>query len=242
MLDYTSGDIIHYRCRSGIFTTVLADSPASSKNYEVVFAACTDPDGKNYSIVKIGIQTWMAENLAYLLAVSPSSEGSNTDSYYYVYGYEGTTVSEAKATANYTTYGVLYNWPAALTACPAGWHLPSDAEWKVLEKNLGMTNSDADASGWRYTGTVGGKLKETGTSHWYSPNTGATNSSGFTALPGGNSYSGGFGSLGFYADFWSASEGGASRAWFRILYYSTDGVTRGGSGRYSGFSVRCLQN
>ena len=71
----------------------------------------------------------MAENLAWLPGVSPSSDGSETLSYYYVRGYEGTVVSEAKAVANYSTYGVLYNWPAAMAACPDGWHLPSDGDW-----------------------------------------------------------------------------------------------------------------
>lgn len=241
-LGYASGDVILYKCKSGIYTTIVTDSPTASKNYDVEFTVCSDKDGRNYAIVKIGEQSWMTENLAYLPSVNPSSATSITTPYYYVYGYEGSTVASAKGTANYTTYGVLYNWPAALTACPSGWHLPTDEEWKVLEKNQGMSNSDADATGWRNTGTVGGKLKETGTSHWNSPNTGATNSSGFTALPSGLSNSGGFLTLGDYASFWSASEYDASLAWYRVLYGNYDGVLQGNSYCDLGFSVRCLQN
>jgi len=199
-------------------------------------------DSKTYSWVKIGTQTWMSQNLAYLPAVSPSATGSETATNYYVYGYEGTSVSAAKATANYSTYGALYNWPATLTACPSGWHLPSDDEWMILEKNQGMSEFDANTTGWRNSGTVGGKLKESGTTHWSSPNTGATNTSSFTALPGGNRYwEGGFIYLGSYAYFWSSSESG-SGAWARGLHYLGDGVYRSSYYRRFGFSVRCLQN
>jgi uncharacterized protein (TIGR02145 family) len=182
----------------------------------------------------------MAENLAYLPSVDPYSSSSYTTPYNYVYGYIGTSVSAAKATSNFGTYGVLYNWPAAMTACPAGWHLPTDEEWKILEKNQGMTNSDADATGLRNSGSVGGKLKEAGTSHWYYPS--ATNSSGFTALAGGRSLSGGFSNLGYYAYFWSTFENGNSSAWSRYLVYTFVGVFRFGDRRTDGFSVRCLQN
>jgi len=200
-------------------------------------------DGRTYKVVKIRKQTWMAENLAWLPFVSPSNTSSEKENFYYVYGYEGTNVSAAKSTANYTTYGVLYNRAASLVACPFGWHLPNDAEWKILEKNQGMSQSDADATDWRNSGTVGGKLKEAGTSHWIFPNTGATNSCGFTALPGGNRiYLGGFRYLGLNAYFWSASESGALNAWYRYLYYDNAGVYRYYSSRSNGFSVRCLQN
>ena len=195
-----------------------------------------------YKYVKIGTQTWMAENLAYLPAVSPLSDGSYHDSHYYVCGYEGSTVASAKATANFGTYGVLYNWPAALTACPSGWHLPTDEEWKILEKNQGMSQVDADLVNYiRTSGAVGGKLKEAGTTHWYSPNTGATNSTGFAALPGGFCTSGSFSTLGYSAYFWSASEDG-SYAWGRYLNYYIDGVYRNNNYRSLGYSVRCLQN
>ena len=90
-------------------------------------------DGTEYKTIKIGNQTWMAENLKYLPSVVGSATGSSTDPYYYVYGYQGTDILAAKATDNYKTYGVLYNWSAALTACPSGWHLPTDAELNTLE-------------------------------------------------------------------------------------------------------------
>ena len=243
-LGYSPGDIILYRCRSGIYTTVITDSPKTSKNYEIEFVDCKDPDGKNYSIVKTGDQTWMAENLAYLPFVSPSSGGgSNISPFYYVYGYEGSSVSEAKAHTNYTTYGVLYNWEAARTACPSGWHLPTDEEWKMLEMNQGMSSSEADGAGWRNSGSVGSKLKESGTSHWPSPNTGANNSSGFNALPGGFRYgSGGIHDLGDAANFWSSSGDGSSNAWYRYLTNYMNGVGRSYDYRSSGFSVRCFKN
>src|SRR5690554_3367234 len=131
-------------------------------------------DGNEYNWVQIGDQVWMAENLAYVPSVNMVADGSEdaAGSYYYVYGYDGTNVADAKATDNYATYGVLYNYTAACNSCPAGWHLPSDAEWTELTNYLGET-------------VAGGKLKETGTTHWASPNTGATNETGFTALPGG---------------------------------------------------------
>ena len=199
-------------------------------------------DGHVYKCITIGSQTWMAENLAWLPSVSPPTAASDTDPYYYVVGYEGSTVSAAKATANFGIYGVLYNWPAAMTDCPSGWHLPTDEEWKVLEKNQGMSISEADADGWRYSSTVGGRLKESGMAHWSGPNTGATNTSGFTALAGGYRYGGVFSNFGNYTYFWSASESGSLYAWDRFLNNLTDGVGRDFSNRNDGFSVRCIQN
>ena len=118
-------------------------------------------DGNEYNWVQIGDQIWMAENLKYLPSVVGSGTGSETTPYYYVYGYNGTNVADAKATDNYATYGVLYNWTAAMDGeassttnpsgiqgvCPAGWHLPSDAEWTELTDYLGGTS------------VAGGKLK-----------------------------------------------------------------------------------
>jgi uncharacterized protein (TIGR02145 family) len=199
-------------------------------------------DGTVYPWVKIGTQTWMAANLAYLPAVSPSAIGSETNPYYYVYGYEGSNVGDAKANTNFGTYGVLYNWPAAMTACPAGWHLSTDAEWKILELNLGLSQADAGVMGWRNTGTVGGELKEAGTIHWLDPNTGGANSIGFTALPGGSrNFDGFFAGIGNGAYFWSSLEYGVY-AWYRYLHYLNVGMYRDFHNCRIGFSVRCLKD
>ena len=205
-------------------------------------------DGNEYNWVQIGDQVWMAENLAYLPSVNMVADGSEdaAGSYYYVYGYDGTNVADAKATDNYATYGVLYNWTAAMDGeassttnpsgiqgvCPAGWHVPSDAEWTELTDYLGGES------------VAGGKLKETGTTHWASPNTGATNETGFTALPGGYRYDDGtFYDFGYHGYWWSATEYGASDAWYRGVYYVVSNVSRyGGLGKEVGFSVRCLRD
>lgn len=208
----------------------------------------TDPrDGKVYQTVVIGNQVWMAENLAYLPRVTPAEYGSEDawGSYYYVYGYDGTNVADAKATDNYATYGVLYNWTAAMDGeassttnpsgiqgvCPAGWHLPSEAEWTELTNYLGGT------------GVAGGKLKETGTTHWNYPNTGATNETGFTALPGGlRGHNGTFGHVGRYGYWWSAPEYYASIAWYRSMGSNSSVVNRRNDNTKVGFSVRCVRD
>ncbi len=188
-------------------------------------------DDKIYAYVTIGTQVWMTENLAYLPSVVGPGTGSNSTAYYYVYGYNGSDVATAEATSNYTTYGVLYNWPAAQSACPSGWHLPSDAEWTTLSDYLG---------GISY---AGGKLKEAGTAHWNSPNTGATNESGFTALPGGyRSSRGTFYGIGNYGYWWSSTQLDTTNAWTRALSFSYSHDYRGDYDKGDGFSVRCMRD
>jgi len=204
-----------------------------------------DVEGNKYTCFKIGTQIWMAENLKYLPSVVGPATGSQTTPYYYVYGYNGTVVTDAKATANYTSYGVLYNWPAAMNGaasstanpsgvqgvCPTGWHLPSYAEWTQLSDYLGGIN-------------LGGcKLKETGTSHWLSPNTGATNETGFTALPGGDRHnSGAFGGVGYIGFWWSATEVYTDGAWYWLMDYNSSMVGRGYNDKELGHSVRCVRD
>ena len=206
-------------------------------------------DNNVYQIVSIGNQVWMAENLKYLPSVVDPSSGSdsNTESYYYVYGYAGSVVADAKATANYQTYGVLYNWSAAMAAspsselipsgvqgvCPTGWHLPSNAEWKELFAYLG---SEAIA---------GGKLKEAGTTHWNSPNTGATNEVGFTALPGGyRDIDKTFKDIADVGYWWSTTENYKFDylAWYPYVSFDLNNISEISSGKESGFSVRCVRD
>jgi uncharacterized protein (TIGR02145 family) len=201
-------------------------------------------DNHVYKWVLIGDQVWMSENLAYLPAVNPPTSESTTEPYYYVYGYNGTSLREAKATVNYSNYGVLYNWPAAMKGaassnanpsgvqgvCPAGWHLPSNAEWNQLTHYLGSF-------------MAGDKLKESGTVHWKGRNYGATNSSGFTALPGGYRYDYLiFGFIGYYGRWWSATEFLPDKAWKRGLSYNTSNVFRDYNNKEFGFSVRCVRD
>jgi len=176
----------------------------SSKNKIVIAGEGTftdNRDGREYSLITIGTQIWMAENLAYLPSVGPSSGG------YSVYGYFGSDISKAKSTDNYSDYGVLYNWPAAKMACPAGWHLPVDKEWTTLTGFL------ADSQG--------SKMKGPSTAVKWSPHTSTANVSGFTALPGGSrDDSGGFIDIGIRANFWSAStysDNYGYNAWSRSL-------------------------
>ncbi|MCP4091356.1 MAG: DUF1566 domain-containing protein, partial [Gammaproteobacteria bacterium] len=188
-------------------------------------------DGNQYGTVQIGGQCWMAENLAYLPEVSPPSQGNNSDPYYYVYGYQDSIVNDAKATGNYQTYGVLYNWPASVIACPQGWSLPSDHEWTELAKNLGGLS------------VAGGKMKEAGTTHWDYPNTGATNSSGFSGLPGGVRGAGGeFDYSGKDGYWWSLSKGLSGEALSRNLSHSDGWLTPFDFVKQIGSSVRCIKN
>jgi len=183
-------------------------------------------DGHVYKWVQIGTQVWMAENLAYLPQVCPLNQNCG----YWVYDYQSNNVAEAKATQNYKTYGVLYNWQTAQNVCPSGWHLPSDAEWNTLINYLGGAD------------VAGGKMKAT--SGWNSPNTGATNSSGFTAFPGGYRcfVSSGFGGRGAYADFWSSTPDGSESAWSPGLGDNYGKAYRSSHYRTFGFSVRCVKD
>ena len=204
--------------------------------------ACGDPvehEGNSYPTVRIGDQCWFSENCRYLPEVSPPSEGSETDPYYYVYGYEGTDLAAAKSTENYALYGVLYNWPAVMTEgiCPSGWHIPTDFEWGTMEMALGMSASEASGIGSRGS-DEGDQMKST--SGWDNEGNGS-NSSGFNGLPGGYRYSGGFYfnvSVGYW---WSASESG-SNSWRRKLYNNSDEVYRDHSNRNLSFSARCVRD
>ncbi len=204
-----------------------------------------DRDSRIYKCVQIGEKIWMAENLAFLPAVSPPSYESWDSPVYYVYDYIGTNVSEAKNTENYIMYGVLYNWPAAMDGglssnlnpsgvqgiCPAGWHLPSDAEWTELSDFLGGT------------AVAGGKMKETGYDHWSSPNAAATNSSGFSALPGGlRGEDGPFTEIQITGGWWSATSYNSEVAWRHLLQSCCGDIQRGTNTFEDGYSVRCVKD
>jgi uncharacterized protein (TIGR02145 family) len=219
---------------------------------DIEYGSFTDSrDGNVYKTVTIGEQVWMAENLAYLPSVVGPGTGSTSTAHYYVYGYDGTDVATAKATSNYTTYGVLYNWPAALTVCPDGWHLPSDEEWTQLEEYLiangynydGTTTRDkiaislASATGWN-SSTDTGAIGNTNTAY-----DAYRNKSGFSALPGGYRYlNGAFNDIGIQSTWWSSTEDDTGYAWGRGLFYDYSYVRMYHSSKAYGFSVRCLRD
>jgi uncharacterized protein (TIGR02145 family) len=186
-------------------------------------------DGYDYSTVQIGDQCWFSENCRYLPVVSPSSEGSETEPYYYVYDYQGTDVEEAQATANYETYGVLYNWPAVMTdeICPSDWHVPSDGEVTELADFLGGES------------LAGYTMKST--SGWWGGGNGS-NSSGFTALPGGVCGLGSFSGSGGYCYWWSSTESTSDTSWLSGLDYSLIYVYRDVDTNNRGFSARCIKD
>ena len=134
--------------------------------------------------------------------------------------------------SNVDTYGRLYTWYTITDSrgvCPTGWHVASESEWTTLIDYLG-----GDA-------ITGGKLKEISTTHWIDPNTGATNETGFTALPGGTRYNF-FGYIGMTAYFWSSTEYSSTNAWRFCIFYDFITVSRTNYFKYNGHSVRCTKD
>ena len=193
-------------------------------------------DGHVYKWVKIGEQIWMAENLAYVPYVcAPDSQCG-----IWVYDYYG----EGSFYENYTTYGCLYDWETAQTACPEGWHLPSDEEWMEMERFLGMEEDELFKEYVFSRGedaNVGGKLKETGTFLWKEPNLGATNETGFGALPAGDSF-GQYVDLHESACFWTISAINTENAYSRIFHYEYKGCFRYPWNKSNGLSIRCVKD
>jgi len=217
-------------------------------------------DGINcmdYPIVNIGTQWWTSENSnATLYAngtalVDGTGAGSVSGDYItkYYFNYNNDSI-------NGSIYGKLYTWAAIMNGnassssipsgiqgvCPTGWHIPSDGEWKQMELFLGMTQQQADAVSWRGT-DEGNKLKEAGIAHW-ADSSGASNSTGYTAIPGGcRSSAGSFTLKGLNGYWWSSTESSTSSlAVFRSLKYSETGVNRSFDSKAVGFSVRCIKD
>ena len=202
-------------------------------SFTTVSVDCKDYDNNNYATVSIGEQIWMAENLKTThysdgTAISyPGSDNAvwsaNTTGAYAWYSNDATYKD---------TYGALYNWHAVNTGllCPAGWHVPTNSDWLTLTDYLGGL-------------TAGGKLKEAGTEHWTGANTGATNESGFTALPGGiRSDTGGYALIGTNGFWWSATDNDATTAWDRHLATTNTTIYVQTYPKGRGFSVRCVKN
>ena len=203
-------------------------------------------DGVTYNTVQIGNQCWFKENLRTTKYNDGTSITKITNNSTWKSTTSGAYCCYNNNTSNCDTYGALYNWYAVETGklCPSGWHVPTDGEWKTLEMSLGMTQAEADATGWR--GTDQGSKLAGNASLWTD---GALDqnvnfgTSGFSALPGGyRSFSdGSFNDLGKRGKWWSSTEY-AGGAWDRFLYYSNATVYRFNYVKSHGYSVRCLRD
>jgi len=196
----------------------------------------TDIDGNAYNTVTIGTQVWMKESLKVTRFQNgdPITLVSATN----VWNLAATPARcyyDNDSIANKDVYGGLYNGHVVndiRNVCPNGWHVPSDTEWNILGEALG---SD--------TISIGGFMKEAGFTHWIAPNTGATNSSNFTALPGGQrSYNGMFNNLTNVGYFWTSTTGTNSSVIARYLSYNNENLLTDEFNASSGFSVRCISD
>ncbi len=216
---------------------------ASLTGYQYELGEMMDQDGNIYPTVIIGTQEWMAKNLRTttfvngngitLIGNDASGDAAWNAANYGAYSVYD-TVGAGYRSFDVNEFGYLYNWYAANDTsglCPTGWHVPTDAEWTTLTNFLGGL------------GMAGGPMKEAGTAHWISPNTGATNASGFTGLPGGyRLFNGTFFNLGFSGNWWSSTESSSSSAWCRNLFHSVGNVGWSNVDKRLGYSVRCVRD
>jgi len=209
-------------------------------NTTKTYGTMTDQNGNTYKTITIGTQTWMAENLRVTKYRNGDPIPNVTDNAAWVALTTGAYCSYGN-TANkddIASYGRLYNWYAASDSrniAPLGWHVPTDADWTTLTTYLGGE------------AVAGDKMKETGTTHWTSPNTSATNESGFTALPSGirwGFYAPGeaFGRLGYGGYWWSSTAGVAPYAWYRDVDCSYADCSRRYISKQEGFAVRLIKD
>ena len=214
----------------------VSDGNLIWKMIEGIGKPITDIDNNIYSTVNIGNQQWMSENLK----VSKYNDGTAipniTDNAQWQSNISGAWAYYNNEEYNNAKYGKLYNGYAVSPStngnknvCPTGWHVPTDAEWTVLTDYLGKA--------------AGGKMKEMGTTSWNSTNADATNSSLFSALPGGyRDYIGVYDYIGFNGRWWSSSESSKDHAWVRGLYDYGGAANRTANVKINGLSVRCLRD
>jgi len=236
-MQYNTGDRILLKAVSGIYSTIKTLVPVSSSIETFDFVAATDFDGNNYTTVTIGTQVWMVENLKVTHYRNGDPIPNITDNALWAALRDGAYCNYNNTINSNTiaTYGRLYNWFTVADSrniAPTGWHVPSHAEWITLTTTLlGEL-------------VAGGKMKETGTTHWRSPNTSATNESGFTALPSGYRYSrdGSFRNLDFGSYWWNSTAHSDTEAWDRCLKSNDTICYAGFDTRQEGFSLRLIKD
>jgi uncharacterized protein (TIGR02145 family) len=212
------------------FTTTNPKKSVIDFNPSLTYGSVSDIENNIYKTILIGTQTWMAENLK----VTRYNDNTGIPFVPNITRWENLTEpGYCWFNNDSVAYGALYNWYTVNTGklCPEGWHVPTDVEWTTL-----ITYLDGDS-------VAAGKLKETGTVHWLSPNTGSSNETGFTALPGGyRNYVGTFGNLKNSGYWWTSVESAAVNADYSTMSYNSEHTYQSNSSKLSGFSVRCIKN
>lgn len=237
----TSNTLYHFRIKIAnstdtiygsdlTFTTTNPVSSIITFNPNLIYGSVSDIDKNIYKTILIGSQTWIAENLKATRfnngTAIPFIPDESTWSALSTPGYSYYNTDSVR-------YGALYNWYAvnAANICPTGWHVATKEEWTNLIAFIGGESQ------------AGGKLKETGTLHWLSPNTGATNETGFTALAGGyRNSSGVYSNIKRSGYWWSASESSSLEAYYHFVFYNSNNITGSNSSKTSGFFVRCVKD
>jgi len=217
-----------------MITLISCSKESGNDDDNAVPETVTDVDGNVYHTLKIGTQGWLLENLKTTKYRNGDEIANIADGNTWATTHAGAYCNYNNNADNSLLYGRLYNWYAATEGrkiAPTGWHIPSDTEWMTLINFLGGEN------------VSGGKLKEAGQAHWASPNMGADNSSGFTALPGDyRSFSGWFDFAVSYAYWWSSTPFSTSKAWAvyvnsnyaKVVHFQDDNVF--------GYSIRCIMD
>ena len=233
----TDGTTYYYRAYA-------SNSAGTTYGQEFSFITpVTDIEGNLYKTVVIGTKVWMAENLRVTEFNNDGEIPLVSDAIdWIVLDGPGYCWFNNDSSYNAPLYGALYNWFAANTSniCPTGWHVPTDAEYSALEVSLGLPQADIDIWGWRGT-DHGSKMKST--TGWNAGQNG-TNTSGFTALPGGYRYytDGTYQGQNSYEYFWTASQHDAERGWYRLLDGNNTGVYKASTDKRAGKAIRCVKD
>ena len=256
---YTSGDQLLYRAVSGNYSTIVTDVPTGDKTTNFKFVPCADADGNYYTVVTIGAQTWMAENMKTTKYNDSTAIPLVTDktTWWYMNALQGYCWYFNDANTYKNKYGALYNWYTVNTGklAPTGWHVPTDAEWTTLGNYL-------STNGYNYDGSTSGNYYAkslSSSTYWanfyaaagdVAADLSANNRSGFSALPGGSRFDvfasegGGFGAalMNGSCAFWSTSEYQTDAAWYRYLNFDGSSLGRDIGNENAGFSVRCVKD
>lgn len=242
---YNNGERLKFTAVSGNNSTVMTDVPTADKTITFTFTECKDWDNNYYPVVQIGTQLWMEENLKTTSYNDGTAIPNITVDATWMFTTTGAFCDYNNTPANSSFYGRLYNWYAAdnnaatkvasnggKNVCPTGWHVPSDAEWTTLITYLGGA------------AVAGGKLQETGTTHWAGPDKGATNETGFTAIGSGYRffYSGAYYMMNSNGYWWSSTDYSTTHAYRRFMMGNGSDVWNDPYYKINGYSVRCLRD